>query len=73
MTFGFAAFLLGPLRGLGLPEQVIVILVSVLLYGAIFRAASGRKTPARFCTGCGRGLAQPADAPFCCYCGKRLP
>jgi rRNA maturation endonuclease Nob1 len=72
MTLGFAAFLLGALGGLGFPEMLVLALV-IMVTVFLFRGASGRKGPTRFCTGCGRGLTQPADAPFCCYCGKRLP
>jgi hypothetical protein len=68
MTFGFAALLLGALGGLGFPELFILL----LLAGLLFRVLSGRKNATRFCAGCGHGLMQPADAPFCCYCGKRL-
>jgi rRNA maturation endonuclease Nob1 len=52
---------------------LLVLAVIILVIVFVSRAVSGRNTPTRFCTGCGRGLAQPADAPFCCYCGKRLP
>ena len=72
MTFGVAAYLLGALRGLGFPE-LLVLALWIAGFVLIGRAASRRNAPTRFCTGCGRGLAQPADAPFCCYCGKRLP
>jgi len=71
MTFGFTACLLGPLVGLGFPELVVIaVIIMVIVF--VSRAVSGRNTPARFRTGCGRGLAQPAAAAFCCYCGKHL-
>ena len=62
---------LGPF-GLGGPEMLFLVVVAVVVI-LVSRSARGRSGPSRACPGCGRGLRQPPDAPFCCYCGHRLP
>ena len=58
--------------GLGGPE-VMFLTVLVLAIVLISRMARARGGVIRFCPACGRGLAQPRDAAYCCFCGKRLP
>ncbi len=72
-----ALYLLGPLS-LGFPEMLVLTTVAALFLGlpalivvGVVRAS--RRKPTRYCTHCGRGLAQPMEASFCCYCGQKLP
>jgi hypothetical protein len=65
--------------GLGGPEiaAVVVLLGSIALPVAvvvlIVKAVSKPNRYSRYCPKCGRGLTQQADAPFCSFCGERLP
>jgi predicted amidophosphoribosyltransferase len=62
--------------GIGGPEvMALLILALVLVFTVGLRWGNSRKRDSfsRFCPKCGRGLSQPADAPFCSYCGARLP
>jgi hypothetical protein len=71
MTLSFTAFFLGALGGLGFPE--LLILLALIMAVVVFsRSIGGRNRPTRYCKSCGRGLTQPLDAPFCCYCGQRI-
>ena len=58
--------------GLGLPE-VMALLIPTLLVVLIMRIVRRPTAPSRYCAKCGRGLTQPLDAPFCSYCGNKLP
>ena len=65
--------------GLGVPEIAFILLLfaglslPALIAVMIFARMSHRGGPTRFCPACGRGLTQAMDAPFCSYCGVRLP
>jgi hypothetical protein len=68
------------LFGLGGPEIAAVLVLGVLKFAIpiaivvlIVKMATRPKTLSRYCPQCGRGLTQAADAPFCGYCGARLP
>ena len=72
-------FVLAGLFGLGGPEvaallvllgKIAVLIVVVVL---IAKAVSKPNRYSRYCPKCGRGLTQQMDAPFCGYCGERLP
>ena len=64
--------------GLGGPE-VAAILVLVLISAPaailmlIVKVVRKPAPYSRYCPKCGRGLTQQMDAPFCSYCGERLP
>ena len=77
MTPHAALLLLGPMN-LGFQEFVVLVTVAVFLALPVFIVVgvvrvARRKRITRHCTHCGRGLEQAMDAPFCCYCGQRLP
>jgi hypothetical protein len=62
--------------GLGGPEVaalLILLLVGFLVVRVTASPAGNRGRFSRYCPKCGRGLTQQADAPFCGYCGDRLP
>ena len=64
--------------GLGGPEVGVIGALGFILCGIVAVAVllplarSGRQF-SRYCPKCGRGLNQPADARFCCYCGEVMP
>ena len=62
--------------GLGLPELIFLVLffgVPTAVVMVVVSVVRNRRPGfTRFCTSCGRGLTQQADAPLCCYCGIRL-
>ena len=67
--------LFGPL-GLGIPELFVLAVLFGIPVAVIFvikNVARNSGAPNRYCTSCGRGLRQPPDAPFCSYCGVKLP
>ena len=72
-------FIVAGLFGLGGPEiaallvLMTVVAVPVGIVVLIVKAVSKPRQISRFCPKCGRGLTQEATAPFCCYCGNRLP
>jgi hypothetical protein len=69
---------LAGLFGLGGPEiAVLLVLMTVVAVPVgivllIVKVVRPNRIT-RFCPKCGRGLAQEAAAPFCSYCGNRLP
>jgi len=75
MTYVVAAML-----GLGGPEVAAIFILSLILFGGpifaivmVVSRAKRRTGFSRYCPKCGRGLTQQVDAPFCSYCGQRLP
>jgi hypothetical protein len=72
-------FLVAGVFGLGGPEiAALLVLMTVVAVPAcvvvlIVKAVKKPNRISRFCPKCGRGLTQEAGAPFCCYCGNRLP
>jgi hypothetical protein len=71
--------LLAGLVGLGGPEIAVllvlftVVAVPVLIVVLIVKVIRKPAAFSRYCPKCGRGLIQQPDAPFCSYCGNRLP
>ena len=70
----------GGLVGLGGPEVLAILVLGGLMIaglvgvvGLIARAVTKKDRISRYCPKCGRGLTQQLDAPFCSYCGNRLP
>jgi hypothetical protein len=67
------------LVGLGGPEVAVILVLCTIVaiplsIGFVILKVIRRPTaPNRYCPKCGRGLIQPSDAPFCSYCGNRLP
>jgi hypothetical protein len=66
--------------GLGGPEIAailvlfsILVAVPILVVVLIVKVVRRPAQFSRYCPKCGRGLSQQADAPFCGYCGDRLP
>ena len=57
--------------GFGMPEVMSLVVLALVIYGV--SRLLRRPGFSRFCPKCGRGLTQPADAPFCSYCGNHLP
>lgn len=72
-------FVLAGLFGLGGPEiaALVVLLgtiaVPIVVVVLIAKAVRNPNRYSRCCPKCGRGLTQQVDAPFCSYCGDRLP
>lgn len=72
-------FLMAGMFGLGGPEVLAILVlfsilvVPVLVVVLIVKAVRKPAPFSRYCPKCGRGLSQQADAPFCSYCGDRLP
>jgi hypothetical protein len=72
-------FVLAGMFGLGGPEiaalfvLLATIAVPVAVVVLIVNAVGKRNRYSRYCPKCGRGLTQQTDAPFCSYCGDRLP
>jgi hypothetical protein len=65
---------LAGLFALGGPEVMLIeVAVAVVVAVLIVKAIRKPAAPHRYCPKWGRGLTQPAEAPFCCYCGTRLP
>ena len=51
----------------------MVVAAPILCVVLIMKVIRKPTAPSRYCPKCGRGLTQPVDAPFCGYCGNRLP
>jgi rRNA maturation endonuclease Nob1 len=58
--------------GIGGPEVMAVLILGCIAF-AIRKNVKRPNTFSRYCPQCGRGLTQQPDAPFCGYCGNRLP
>jgi uncharacterized membrane protein YtjA (UPF0391 family) len=67
--FGFG----GPELAALLTTLLTVVALPVLIVVLIVRVTRKPAAPSRYCPKCGRGLIQPLDAQFCCYCSNRLP
>ena len=50
-----------------------VVALPVVAVVLIVKAVRRPKDSSRSCPQCGRVLTQQANAPFCSYCGNRLP
>lgn len=63
--------------GLGGPVVIVIgvlgfVFCGVLAVAVLLPLAKAGRQFSRYCPKCGRGLNQPADARFCCYCGDVL-
>jgi len=72
-------FVVAGIFGLGGPEVLAIMVLLLVLVGPIVAVtmivsrAKRRTGFSRYCPKCGRGLTQQVDAPFCSYCGERIP
>ena len=66
-------FVIAGLIGLGGPEVAALLVLTMAVFAIRAVTRQRRTVYNRYCPHCGKGLTQQMDAPFCSYCGQRLP